>query len=313
MLRDVRAPLKVCLAATSVLFTVGVGCGGAFTEGTVGPTGGEVCLPDDSVCIVVPPEGLATSDVLRLTPATDGPEGALSPSWDISPTRAKSLTFLKPATVSFSLSLADAGAVPSESLLRLYTREDGEWVPLGNPTIDRVKGRVLGEVMHLSPFVVLRADRLPDGGMPVQLDGGARDSGVVLPPFDAGTVRHDAGVPDAGRPDAGPIDAGAPDAGPPDAGPPDAGVVDAGVPDAGAPDAGPPDAGPHDAGVDAGVDAGPPDAGPVDAGTPDAGPVDAGTPDAGTPDAGPVDAGPGDSGVADAGVDAGAADAGDAG
>jgi hypothetical protein len=305
MLPPVRNLLKAMPLVIGMAVVGNQGCGGAVVEGEVDPTGGEVCLPDNRVCITVPSGGLADRDVLRLTPGTDSPEGALSPAYDIAPTQAKGLTFLKPATVSFALDLVDASVVPSESLLRLYTREGDEWVPLSNPSIDRVKGRVIGEVSHLSPFVVLRADRLSDGGVPIQLDGGTRDSGVVLPPFDAGAVR-DAGRPDAGPPDAGPRDAGPPDAGPPDAGPPDAGPPDAGPPDAGPPDAGPPDAGPPDAG--------PPDAGPPDAGPPDAGPPDAGPPDAGPPDAGELDAGEMDAGEMDAGeMDAGIADAGDGG
>ncbi len=265
-----------------------VACGGSGTEGGVETTGGEVCLPDGRVCLTVPAGGLAESQVFRISSGAEAPGGALSPAYDISSTRTQTVTFLKPATVSFAIDLVD-GSVPSDSLLRLYTRVDGgDWEPLDNPALDRVKGRILGEVSHLSPFVVLRADRLPDGGLPIDIDGGQRDSGEVIPPFDASSV-FDAGKPDAGRPDGGRPDAGRPDAGF------DAGF-DAGV-DAGRPDAGQPDAGP-------------PDAGPPDAGPPDAGPPDAGQPDAGAPDAG-QDAGD-DAGL-DAGADAGSPDAGDGG
>jgi hypothetical protein len=216
------------------------------------------------------------------------PGGALSPGYDISPTRSTRVTFLKPARVIFSLDLVNQDAVPNENLLRLYTIDPndtgGEWRPLANSFVDRVRNEVSGEVEHLSPFVVLRTDRLPDGGYPYEMDGGVKeDSGViVIPP-----------IPDAGR------DAGRPDAGRLDAGPPDAGV-DAGI-DAGY-DAGI-DAG-YDAGIDAGYDAG------IDAGH-DAG-IDAGYDagfDAGL-DAG-VDTDAGFDAGADAGLDAGGADAGD--
>ncbi|MEW6430070.1 MAG: hypothetical protein AB1730_01070 [Myxococcota bacterium] len=270
-------------------------CGGTTVDGGIDPTGGEVCLPDRKVCFVVPPGGLADYESFRIAPTSDVPAGALSPGYDISPTRSTRVTFLKPARVVFSLELVNQESVPNENLLRLYTLEANDagegWQPLAASFVDRVRNEISGEVQHLSPFVVLRSDRLPDGGIPEEKDGGMKeDSGIiVIPPIpDAG---RDAGPPDAGRTDAGP-----PDAGPPDAGPPDAGVdagIDAGV-DAGI-DAGV-DAG-IDAGVDAGIDAG------VDAGI-DAG-VDAGI-DAGV-DAG-IDAGV-DAGI-DAGVDAGDPDAG---
>jgi hypothetical protein len=272
-----RTNPRVVLLAAAVTLLVWAGCGGgAGVQGGVPATGGELCLPDNSVCIEVPSGALAADDVLRIAPSSDQPGGALSPSYDISSTQHASLVFLKPATVSFALDSVDAD-VPNETLLRVYTREDGgDWVPLDNAIVDRVQLRIRGDTSHLSPFVVLRADRLPDGGIPIQIDGGPRDSGHIEPPFDASSIY------DAGRPDAGTPDAGTPDAGPPDAGPPDAGPVDSGVPDAGPVDSGVPDSGVPDAGVpDAGVpDAGQPDAAVADAGV-DAGPDDAGLPDAG--------------------------------
>ncbi len=266
-------------------------CGSGSVQGSLDPTGGEVCLPDRRVCIEVPRGGLAEAVVVRIAPSDERPPWTLSEAFDISAQNRPDLEFVKPAKVSFRIELLpDGGTSVSENLLRVYTITDGEWVACDNPYIDRVRGAVVGETMHLSPFVVMRADRLPDGGIPVEGDAGPpRDSGVIVippcPTCDAGVDagRPDAGTPDAGRPDAGPPDAGRPDAGPPDAGPPDAGPPDAGPPDAGPPDAGPPDAGPPDAGP---PDAGPPDAGPPDAGPPDAGPPDAGPPDAGDPDAG---------------------------
>ncbi|HEY0880173.1 MAG TPA: hypothetical protein VGD87_01525, partial [Archangium sp.] len=225
------------LGAVVVAFSY-VSCGGASVEGIVRPTGGEVCTSDSRVCIDVPSGALEKEEIIRIAPTSDVPAGALSEGFDISSTSGRTVTFLKAATVRFSLELVDAGELSNENLLRVYTRGEGDWEPLENPFVDRVRGVVRGDVMHLSPFVVLRSDRLPDGGLPVELDGGTRDSGmIVIPPFDGGP--RDAGRPDSGTPDAG-SDAGV------DAGF-DAGF-DAGV-DAGF------DAG-FDAGVDAGFDAG---------------------------------------------------------
>ncbi|MBS1148980.1 MAG: hypothetical protein H6Q89_678 [Myxococcaceae bacterium] len=292
--------LRAAIAAAVIL---AASCGpNNQTITIVGPTGGEVCLDNQRVCIIIPPGALELAIAIKIVPTGDVPAGAYGEGYEIGPTGTE---FLKPAKVIFkidSLFEEDSGVDPL--LLRLYTRYEGaDWQPLATPVppLDRVRRTLSGTVDHLSPFVILRADRLPDGGIPIEIDGGTKDAGViVIPYFDAG--RPDAGRPDAGRPDAGTPDAGTPDAGTPDAGKPDAGPPDAGPPDAGPPDAGPPDAGPPDAGP---PDAGPPDAGPPDAGPPDAGPPDAGPPDAGEPDAGPPDAGEVDAGDPDAGADAG--------
>jgi hypothetical protein len=223
--------------------------------------GGEVCLPERKVCISVPPLALERELTLRIAPTDDAPGGLIGDAWDITPTGT---AFSKPATISFRY---DGLAIPANlnvNLLRIYTRQapDGgsaeEWVPTDSPRVNALRAELEGDVRHLSPFFVLRADRLPDGGLPIEGDGGPviPPPPPPPPPFDAG--RPDAGRPDAGRPDSGVMDAGQPDAGPKDAGPTDSGVMDAGQPDAGPPDAGPPDAGPPDAG--------PPDAGPPDAG-----------------------------------------------
>lgn len=297
MVSTVRTLPRLVVAALVFGLAIAFSCGGAGTEQNVTPTGGEVCLGDRKICIDVPPKALTDSVVLRISNGSDAPEASLSEAFDISANDGKPVKFELPATVSIKLSIVDANDVSSDTLLRIYTRdpESQEWVALDAPVINRVRGEITGKTTHLSPFVVLRADRLPDGGFPNEIDASVRDSGViVIPPIpDAGRV--DAGQPprvDAGRPDSGtpvpdsgmpPVDAGTPDAGQPpvDAGTPDSGMppVDAGTPDSGMPpvDAGTPDAG---GGFDAG---GEPDAGgEVDAG----GGADAGDPDAGEPDAG---------------------------
>ncbi|MCC6333213.1 MAG: hypothetical protein IT380_04385 [Myxococcales bacterium] len=280
--------LRWLLVVPVLVLVLWSGCGGTTVDGGLDPTGGTICLPDRTVCLEVPPGGLADYESFRIAPMSgEIPGGALSPGYDISPTGSTRVTFLKPARVIFSLDLVQQDSVPNESLMRIYTWTEGAtndgWQPLASSFVDRVRNEISGEIDHLSPFIVLRADRLPDGGIPMEGDAGMKeDSGVIeIPPI------PDAGQPDAGRPDAGRPDAGQPDAGQPDAGQPDAGQPDAGQPDAGQPDAGQPDAGQPDAGQ---PDAGQPDAGQPDAGQPDAGQPDAGQPDAGA-DAGDTDAG----------------------
>lgn len=282
-----------------MLVGVAVACGGGSVDGRLETTASEVCLEGKRVCLSVPTDALEEPLQIRIAPTTDLPGGQIGEGYDISAVGKASVTFLKPAKVAFSLDLVEGSGVTNLNLLKLYTKdENGDWQPLDEAFVDRVRNVITGETSHLSPFVILRADLLPDGGVPTELDGGSRDAAVIIiPPFDAG--QRDSGVPDAGRPDSGTPDSGTPDAGGPDAGAPDAGAPDAGLPDAGAPDAGAPDAGPPDAGQDAGT--------PVDAGAPDAG-VDAGMTadagsDAGEPDAS-VDAGEPDSGT-DAGADGG--------
>lgn len=279
MLCSVNSSRRLAFFVSVIVVLSWAACGGEGVEGVVDPTGGEVCLPDKKVCISVPIGGIETREVLRIGPSSDVPGGAMSEAYEIEGVARQPIVFVKPATVTFSLDLVKTGELQNESLLRLYTRERldggalGEWQPLQNAFVDRVRNQLRGQTRHLSPFVVMRSDRLPDGGEPFEVDAGMRDASViVVPPFDGG--RTDAGR-DAGTRDAGPPDAGARDAGPPDAGAFDAGSVDAGALDAG------------------------PDAGDADAGPPDAGVLDAGEPDAGEPDAGDLDAG------SDGGADAG--------
>lgn len=153
----------------------------------IGPTGGTVCLPEDKVCVDVPPGALTVGLTIKIQPGTDRPAGAFLDAWDIGPAGT---TFLKPVTVVFKvdpLFEPDSGVAWSEEAmagksgvdplkLRLYTRyEDGPWEPLGIsvPPLDRIRRTLSGQVTHLSPFAILRTDRLADGGVP----GGSSDGG----------------------------------------------------------------------------------------------------------------------------------------
>lgn len=259
-------------------------CGGPDVRGTIETLGGEACTADGRVCLRVPADGVDRPFLVRISEASEGPPAAIGATWEIVVASGPAPRFLKPGQVVFRLERLTLDDHLDPNLLRASAKGEGDWAPLANHVFDRVQGEVSGDTLALGTFTLLRADRLPDGGLFIEIDGGpGRDAGVIIvpPPLDAG--RRDAGSPDAGTPDAGPLDAGTPDAGPSDAGAPDSGI----------PDAGAPDAGPLDAGV---ADAGAPDAGPADAGAPDAGPADAGTPDAGPADAGLLDAGAADAG-----------------
>lgn len=308
-LPPVRPLLNRRLVLIASVFGVVASCGGS-NEGILSPTGGELCSPDRKFCLDIPPMAVTEQQKFRVSfPSADRPGGQLSEVWDVEALNQESFRFSKPVIARVRLDAIDMTTVPDEQLVRIFSSRNGTWEVLGDVFFDRVRNELRGSTTLLatpslnravSAFAVMRADRNPDGGLPMETDAGPLpDSGIiVIPPVvDAG---RDAGRPDAGRPDAGTPDAGTPDAGTPDAGTPDAGRPDAGPPDAGAPDAGPPDAGPPDAGVDAGFDAG------IDAGV-DAG-VDAGI-DAGI-DAG-VDAGFDAGAEVDAGADAGDADAGE--
>jgi hypothetical protein len=308
-------------AGLGVLFFVSCG---SSSEGQITPTGGELCDVERRICLEIPAQGISETQNFRLTaPSADRPGGQVSEVWDIEAVDKEEFRFLKPAIVRIKLTAIDMSNVADEGLLRVGSSRDGQWEDLGDVFLDRVRGEIRGTTLLLrtkvlkravSAFAVLRSDRLPDGGVPMETDAGPRpDSGVIIMPPVPDAGRRDAGV-DAGTPDAGqPVDAGTPDAGRPDAGT----VTDAGAgTDAGAAvDAGV-DAGMIvDAGVDAGmaIDAGIDAGAPVDAGVDAGQPVDAGVDAGSMVDAG-VDAGAAmDAGV-DAGVtDAGAADAGDAG
>ncbi len=211
------------------------------------------------MCVIAPPGALAEPVTFRIALTQDKPSAALGEAFDISTSPPIAGQIRAPLTVEFNSTAAlAAGQLPDDSLLRVFARHDKVWEALEKPRIDRVRNAVFGDTRRFSPFVLLRADRTPDGKIPDEFDGGLmmvdpiidipprRDGGVVVP-FDAGMEKPDAGSPpkpDAGRPDAGRPDAGKPDAGPADAGPPDAGPTDSGqVIDAGDTDGGEIDAG----------------------------------------------------------------------
>ncbi len=233
-----------------LLLAIAVGVGGIFLaeacgdqplSAIIGPAGGELCLEDRSVCLVIDSASLEAEHTFRIVKATNLPPAALSDGYEINSSNDGGVTFLKPARVQFVVTSVMSSAVPSPHLLRVYTLRDGDWAAIDQPHYDPVREWVIGETLRLGRFVVLRADRLPDGGLPIEVDSGIRDGGstIIIP-------KVDAGAPDAGKPDSGvKVDAGM-------------GVVDAGTKvDAGVVDSGTPDAG-HviDAGFDAGVDGG---------------------------------------------------------
>jgi hypothetical protein len=325
---------KLVYALVPVVFS---SCGGNSAGQVIGTGGGQLCLPDNSVCITIPLNALNGDTPIFIRPSDDKPGAPLSATWQIGP---DGTLFAVNAQVAFAFSDSLDSGLPEDldtNQLRIYTRAlldggaYGDWVPLDMPVVDRVTNHVTGTTSHLSPFVLLRADRLPDGGLPVEGDAGPmKDAGMVTcpPPCNpmysctdgmqnGNETGTDCGGPDCakcpngmGCTSANDCESGRcammickskPDAGMPDSGVPDSGVPDSGVPDSGVPDAGHPDSGVPDSGV---PDSGVPDAGVPDSGVPDAGVPDAGTPDAGVPDAG-MDM--------DAGTDAGCDDAGDGG
>ncbi|MBL8940905.1 MAG: hypothetical protein JNM69_40555, partial [Archangium sp.] len=209
-----------------------VSCGGS-NEGQITPTGGELCDLERRLCLEVPSQGLAEAQNFRITyPSSDRPGGQVSEVWDIEALNKEEYRFLKPAIVRIKLDAVDLTNVRDDQILRVASSIDGNWEVLGNIFFDRVRNEIRGTTSLLrtkatkrgvSAFTVLRSDRLPDGGIPMETDAGPLpDSGVIIIPP----------VPDAGR-DSGVVvvDAGVPDAGSMvDAGRPDAGVTDAGLP-----------------------------------------------------------------------------------
>ena len=173
---------------TAVVAVLAASCGSTTqTTSIIGPTGGEVCLANSNVCVLIPPGALDKPVPIRILPTNDVPEGSFGGGYDIGPSGT---TFLKPVKVTFKIeSLYDEDSGVDPLLLRLFTKVDNVWEPLATPVppLDRVRRTLSGTVEHLSPFVILRADRLPDGGMPIEIDGGKKDAGViVIPYFDAG-------------------------------------------------------------------------------------------------------------------------------
>ncbi len=162
-------------------------CGGNTVGAYIGAAGGELCLPDRRVCIEVPVNGLPEDQQIYIRPSNEAPGGQLSEVWEIG---TNGTIFLKEATVTFRYDLLDGGIdMLSPSLVRIYTRElldgggYGEWRSLNESEVDRVKLVVRGNTTHLSPFTLMRTDRLSDGGIPIEGDAGMmKDGGVITCP-----------------------------------------------------------------------------------------------------------------------------------
>ncbi len=205
MLRVVQTFRWLLAAGVGALLVVGFpSCGGSSTQATIPATGGELCTPDRRLCLEIPAQAIAETQTFRIFfPSTDRPGGQLSEVWDIEAVDRDQLRFLKPATIRVRLDAVDMTQVRDDTLLRVFTSRDGNWEVLGNLFFDRVRNELRGTTSLLSTsglkravsaFTVLRVDRLPDGGVPMETDAGPLpDSGVIIIPP----------VPDAGRRDAG--------------------------------------------------------------------------------------------------------------
>ncbi|MDP1919008.1 MAG: hypothetical protein Q8L14_22350 [Myxococcales bacterium] len=188
-----------------VVLSVGfASCGGSSTQVTIPASGGELCTPDRRICLEIPAQAIPETQTFRIFfPSTDRPGAQLSEVWDIEAVDKDQFRFLKPAVIRVRLDAVDMTQVRDDTVLRVFTSRDGNWEVLGNLFFDRVRNELRGTTSVLSTsalkravsaFTVLRVDRLPDGGIPMETDAGPLpDSGViVIPP-----------VPDAGRRDAG--------------------------------------------------------------------------------------------------------------
>jgi len=179
-----RAVRKLLYAVVPVALA---SCDGNAVGAYIGAAGGELCLPDRRVCIEIPVNGLPEDRQIFIRPSNENPGGQLSDVWEIG---TEGTLFLKEATVTFRYDVLDSGIdMLSPSLVRIYTRElfdgggYGDWRSLNDSEVDRVKLVVRGNTSHLSPFCLMRTDRLSDGGMPIEGDAGTpRDSGVIICP-----------------------------------------------------------------------------------------------------------------------------------
>jgi hypothetical protein len=118
----------------------------------------------------------------RTRPATD-PGGQVSEVWDIEALNKEEYRFAKPAIVRIKLDAVDLTNVRDDQLLRVASSIDGNWEVLGNLFFDRVRNEIRGTTSLLrtkstkrgvSAFTILRSDRLPDGGIPMETDAGPR-------------------------------------------------------------------------------------------------------------------------------------------
>jgi hypothetical protein len=198
-----RAPAarRLSLAAAALLALLGLlaACDDdddddppALSAETIGPAGGALGLPDDSVVLIVPPGALTAEVAFRIDPG----QIAIVPGYvDVGPAHAispSSTGFLVPAQIVIPYAPDAVAASVDDGELRVGFRNSvGQVVGLVPLQVDAVAGRVTFETTALGTFWVASPDVVTANDLFPLNDGDTYryDSGLVL------TVSHTANEP----------------------------------------------------------------------------------------------------------------------
>ncbi|MBL4686601.1 MAG: hypothetical protein JKY37_18540 [Nannocystaceae bacterium] len=141
---NVVAALVLAIAAGSV-----TGCDTGEDGTAVGPRGGIVTSDDGRVTLDIPAGALADVVQLRIVEATELPEDAIGPAYEVLPA---GVTFSIPAEVAYDV--AD-GADIDPSAVQLVIERDENWRPLADRDVDMANLEVSASMVYSATVAIV--------------------------------------------------------------------------------------------------------------------------------------------------------------
>lgn len=115
---------------------------------TIGPDGGVLAMPDESVSVTIPPGAVGTDTEFSLTRLTN-PTGNALATYRFEP---DGIVFAIPATLRFKFPNAGTSGTSMEWLRIAGQSPDGHWQWLNNVAIDTVDKTLSAEITHFSVY-----------------------------------------------------------------------------------------------------------------------------------------------------------------
>lgn len=139
------------LAAVSLLVVAAsaTGCDGAEEGTTVGPRGGVITSDDGRVTLDIPAGALVDEVAIRIVEATDVPDDAVGPAYEVQP---YGLTFIAPAELAYDVS---GGMDVDPDAVRLVVERETEWNALADRNVDMDDLEVTASMLYSATIAIV--------------------------------------------------------------------------------------------------------------------------------------------------------------
>ena len=165
----------------------------------IGPSGGTLSTPDDTIALTVPRGALDHDVTFTVGPTTSPLAGALATVFEIGPLGTQ---FAQPAAIAIRYTDAELAGGGSSDLV-VATVVEGRWQALDRGSLDPARSLVRGDTPHLSLFAIVHARdiTLPtDAGRGDAADGAsAKEAGGEATGADASADASADATTDASR------------------------------------------------------------------------------------------------------------------